>query len=98
MKIDRLKKCYAFDMPSDEYEPSQVAAGLTKVTYIFRINQPLYFDFRKRNPGNPERTVKSIQVKIKIEFIRIRVSKEFVRYYHISRLVFNNYVIFTTKT
>jgi len=30
MKIDRLKKCYAYDMPSDEYKPNQVAAGLSK--------------------------------------------------------------------
>ena len=36
MKIDRLKKCYASDMPSDEFKPSQVAAGLTEVTYVFQ--------------------------------------------------------------
>ena len=36
MKIDRLKKCYASDMPSDEFKPSKVAAGLTEVTYVFQ--------------------------------------------------------------
>ena len=76
MKIDRLKKCYAFDMPSREFKPSQVAAGLTEVTYVFRINQLLHFVFRRRNPRNPGGTVKLFHVKIKKEFIRMRVIKE----------------------
>lgn len=32
MKFDRLRKCYALDMPSDEYRPIEVAAELTQVT------------------------------------------------------------------
>ena len=42
MKIDRLRKCYALDMPSDEYRPIEVAAGLTQVI-CFPDQQPSIF-------------------------------------------------------
>lgn len=34
MKIDRLKTCYAYDMPGGEFQPNEIEAGLRKVLYI----------------------------------------------------------------
>jgi len=36
MKIDRLKQCYAIDMPSSEYKPDQVTAGMRMFNKIPR--------------------------------------------------------------
>lgn len=34
MKIDRLKTCYAYDMPGNEFQPNEIEVGLKKVLHI----------------------------------------------------------------
>ena len=45
MKLDRMKTCYAFDMPGNEFLPDEIEAGVKNVSLIFFPLLEIYIDF-----------------------------------------------------